>query len=358
MTRSHMRARDTRRRAKKALGIVAALTLLTGLAAACSSDSSADEPQTSSTSETEATDSFPLTVEHEFGSTTIESEPKRVVSVGYTEQDILLQLGVVPIAVTEWYGDQPYAVWPWAQELLGDNKPGVLSVTDGFQYEKIAALEPDLIIGTNAGMDQTSYDQLSQLAPTVGTVKDASAFFSNWQAQTRLIASAVGRSAAGDDIVTEVEDAYARARSEHPEFAGLSATFTQGAPYDGSLYTYPAGLNTDFLTDLGFVITPGLEKFSPEPDSQALISAENVELLDADVMVFATETQEGFDELMKFGTLPNLNAVKNGNVVYTDPTLAGAIYFLTPLSHLYSIENLVPALSAAVKGEAPQSFPA
>ena len=53
----------------------------------------------------------------------------RVVSVGLTEQDILLQLGVVPIAVTEWYGEKPFATWPWAEELLGDAEPEVLSTS-------------------------------------------------------------------------------------------------------------------------------------------------------------------------------------------------------------------------------------
>ena len=32
--------------------------------------------------------------------------------MGLTEQDIVLALGQVPIATTEWYGDQPSAVWP------------------------------------------------------------------------------------------------------------------------------------------------------------------------------------------------------------------------------------------------------
>ena len=29
----------------------------------------------------------------------------------------------------------------------------------------------------------------------------------------------------------------------------MTATFSQGGPYDGQLFVYPAGLSTDFLTD-------------------------------------------------------------------------------------------------------------
>ncbi|HCB07901.1 MAG TPA: ABC transporter substrate-binding protein, partial [Nocardioides bacterium] len=87
-----------------------------------------------------------MAVTHKYGETTVDEEPVRVVSVGVTEQDILMQLGVVPVGVTEWYGEQPFATWPWAQELLGDAEPEVLSTADGFEMERIAALQPDLIV--------------------------------------------------------------------------------------------------------------------------------------------------------------------------------------------------------------------
>ena len=85
---------------------------------------------------------FPATVEHEFGTTTVESEPERIVVVGLTEQDTVLALGHKPIATTEWYGKQPHAVWPWARDALGDAKPTVLTNSDGFDLEKIAGLAP------------------------------------------------------------------------------------------------------------------------------------------------------------------------------------------------------------------------
>ena len=43
-----------------------------------------------------------------------------MVSVGFSDQDTLLALGVVPVGIRDWYGDQPNAVWPWATDELGD----------------------------------------------------------------------------------------------------------------------------------------------------------------------------------------------------------------------------------------------
>ena len=144
--------------------------------AGCGSD---DEPAADAPAPAAADGgAFPATVEHKFGTTTVEAEPERIAIVGLTEQDTVLALGYKPIATTEWYGEQPYAVWPWAQEALGDAKPTVLSVTDGFEFEKIAELAPDLIIGTNAGIEQEDYDKLSQIAPTIPGAKGSTAYFS------------------------------------------------------------------------------------------------------------------------------------------------------------------------------------
>src|SRR5690348_11981362 len=108
-----------------------------------------------------------VTVTHAFGTTFVPAPPKRVVSAGFTEQDDLLALGVVPIATTEWFGDEPFAVWPWAQAKLGGARPTVLSIYDGIQVDQIAALKPDLIVATNAGVNDDTYQQLSAIAPTI-----------------------------------------------------------------------------------------------------------------------------------------------------------------------------------------------
>jgi iron complex transport system substrate-binding protein len=345
--------RATTSTAARLLAAAGTLALVGAALTSCSSTASADAENPNYT--TEPSDSFPVTIEHEYGETVIPSEPQRIVVVGLTEQDILLELGVTPIATTEWYGEQPYAVWPWATDLLGDAEPTVLSTTDGFEYEKIASLKPDLIIGTNAGMTEDNYEKLAEIAPTVTNEEGAGLYFSDWQDQTKLVAKAVGRSAEGEALISGVEEAYAKAAAEHPEFAGLTASFSQGGPWDGNMWVYPDGLNTDFLTDLGFTITPGLEKYVPSEGGQAQIAAENMGVIDADVIVFATESPDAVQEVLDFGTTSSLGAVTGGHAVFTDEVLAGAIYFLTPLSQKYVLENLVPRLADAVAGTAPQN---
>ncbi|MFC7495845.1 MULTISPECIES: iron-siderophore ABC transporter substrate-binding protein [unclassified Nocardioides] len=335
----------------------AAALVLPLFATACGSDGPAGSDDTEPVDSGGAA-AFPVTVEHRLGETVVPEAPERVVSVGLTEQDVLLELGVTPVAVTEWYGEQPHATWPWAQDLLGDAEPVVLSQSDGIEFEKIAELEPDLIIGTNSGMTKKDYELLSAIAPTVTNVAGSTPYFSPWQDQVLQVARSLGREADGQALVDEVEGRFAEVRADHPEWEGLTATFSQGGPYDGILYVYPDGLSTSFLTDLGFTMTEGLEGFAPDIGSQAEISAENTALIEADVVVFATEDADMFEQLQGFGTIDTLPAVTENRTVYADGTLAGALYFLTPLSLEYALDRLTPMLEQAVDGEAPREFPA
>ena len=84
------------------------------------------------------------------------------------------------------------------------------------------------------------------------------------------------------------------------------------------------------------------------------MSAERIGVLDADVIVFATEKPSDIAALKKVPTFDTLGAVVENRAVYTDGTLAGAIYFVSPLSLPYVLERLTPQLEAAVAGEAPQ----
>lgn len=119
-----------------------------------------------------------------------------MVSVGLTDQDVLIALGIKPIAVTDWFGlEHPAATGPWALPQLGEARPVVLdSVDSGYPYEQIAALRPDRIVGVHWGpTEEADYTKLSQIAPTVASTREFAAVNMPWQQMTTLIGRAVGR---------------------------------------------------------------------------------------------------------------------------------------------------------------------
>jgi iron complex transport system substrate-binding protein len=329
------------------------LLLLLATSVALAGCGSSEDPAPAASS-TAGNGAFPARVDHKFGTTTVPAKPRRIVVVGLTEQDTVLALGYKPIATTEWYGDQPYAVWPWARSALGDSEPTVLHNDDGFEFEKIAALRPDLILGVNSGMKRGDYEKLSRLAPTIAAAKGSTEYFSPWDEQVELIAAALGVPRKGRALIEGIEDDYARVAAAHPEFRGKTATFSQNGFYSGLIYVYPDGLNTDFLTMLGFEINPKLTPLVENPGEQVGISEERMDVLEADVIVFATEKPSDLAALRKVPTFEKLAAVAEHRAVYTDATLAGALYFISPLSLPYVLERLTPQLKAAVAGRAPQ----
>ncbi|MGW7684264.1 hypothetical protein ACWGID_26210 [Kribbella sp. NPDC054772] len=134
--------------------LVVLIVLLLGLSG-CGSE---DKPEAASSPGGGA---FPVTIKNKYGDTVVKAAPQRVVTVGLVEQDALLALGVAPVGTTEWFGEKPGALFPWAKAKLGDAAvPQVLSDKDGLQFEKIAALRPDLIIGLYSGISADDYKKL------------------------------------------------------------------------------------------------------------------------------------------------------------------------------------------------------
>jgi iron complex transport system substrate-binding protein len=346
---------------RRTVSLVATLTLSL-VATACGDDptdtasSPSSDPVATHAPTTAQAAAFPVSVEHAFGTTVVDREPSRVVTVGVTEQDVVLALGVQPVGVTEWYGDHPYATWPWAQDELGDARPAVLSTADGFEYERIAALEPDLIIGTNAGIDETSYALLSEIAPTIAHPAGAAAYFSPWDDQARLIGEALGRAGEMDAIIADIDAQFADAAAAHPEFDGTKVVFLQNAFYDGEAIAYQDGLSTAFLTDLGFDVPQELDDFAT-PDGQAFIPIEQLSVLDAaDVLLWATETPSDRAALESEPLYMSLEEVRDGRLVFTDGITAGAIYFTSPLSLPFVLEHLVPAMASTIGGDGPATI--
>ncbi len=182
----------------------------------------------------ETTSSGSRTIEHKYGNTEVRGVPKRVVTVGYNDQDPVLAMGFTPVGVRDWFGDQPNAVWPWAQDELGDADPAILPAGD-LNFERIAALKPDLIVGVFSGMTEDEYGTLSEIAPTIAQPGRYVDYGVPWQQQTRTIGRALGRQERAKELISEVEARFGAAREEHPGFedaTGVVALLDEGGTYN------------------------------------------------------------------------------------------------------------------------------
>ena len=288
-----------------------------------------------------------VTVKHFFGETTIQAPPKRVVSAGFTEQDDLLAVGVVPIAVTNWWGDQPFAVWPWAQPKLGQAQPAVLSLDNGLDFDKIAALKPDLIVATNAGVDKDSYNRLSGIAPTIPQ-SDDHPFFERWKVQAAAIGQAVFQPDRMKSLISDVDNKFTDAANANPQFKDKKAVLLQGSFYRDNVVV-TLGWRTDFLTQMGFALPDTIKQFGVD-DSRAFIPRDKaVDALGAaDVLIWTTESDDEQARLVADPTFLALRSTIQKRNVFTGKDLAGAIGFSSPLSLPVVAAQLPPMLAKVV----------
>ena len=300
------------------------------------------------TSDREAA-AFPVTIDHKFGETTIDAEPERVVSIGYNEHDFLLALGVVPVALRDWYGEQPNSVWPWAQDELGDATPEVLPATD-LNFEQIAALEPDLIVGVWSGISAEDYELLSAIAPTVAQPGEYDDYGTPWQEQTLILGEATGRSAEAEAIVADVEGQITAAREAHPEWEGQTSSVSFVTEEGPGAYA-SQDIRSRFMQDLGFVI-PEINDSDDANSFYLQLSAEDITALDVDVLVWVIGTVEALDGILdQLPTRTSLNAYAEGREIFADIELSGAFSHSSPLSLEFVLDAMVPEIEAAADGD-------
>ncbi|MGC4942439.1 iron-siderophore ABC transporter substrate-binding protein [Kribbella sp. DT2] len=330
---------------------LAVLAVVPFALAACGSGSDEPAAQSGPSAGSEA-GAFPVSIKNKFGTTEVKAAPQRVVSVGLIEQDALLALDVAPVGTTEWFGEKPGALFPWAKDKLGDRPvPTVLSDKDGIQFEKVAALRPDLIIGLYSGITADDYKKLTAIAPTVAQLPGVPDYGVAWQDVARTVGQAVGKPKQADELVKGIETRFATVRSEHPEFKDKPALMA--TPYEGYFIYGSQDPRSRLLTDLGFTLPSGLDGLIGDKFG-ANISKEQIKLLDQQALVWFP-TKGGTAKLQSDPLYKNLPVRTQGRDVFVeenyDDPLYGATSFVSVLSLPTVLDQLVPKLKAAVDGD-------
>jgi iron complex transport system substrate-binding protein len=283
-----------------------------------------------------------VTITHAFGETTVPEPPKRVVSAGFTGQDDLLALGVVPIAITDWFGDQPFAVWPWARPKLGNAKPVVLNLDNGIQVRQIAGLKPDLIVATDAGVDEDTYQKLTAIAPTVAQ-SDGYAFFEPWKDQATTIGQAVFQPDQMKSLINGVDHGFAAVADKYPQFKNKKVLLLQGKLHQDNVVA-TTGWGTEFLTQMGLTIADSINPFAVD-QQRAFIPRDRIKAVlgAADLLIWTTDSDADQAGLLANPDVAELRA----HSVFTTKDQAGAIAFASPLSYPLVADQL-PALIANI----------
>lgn len=262
---------------------------------------------------------------------TVPADPQRVVTLSEPTLDGALALGVTPVGSVNGRGQ---STMPNYLIDLADGIPAVGTVAQ-FNFEAIAALEPDLILTyAFGGNNPESVAILQQIAP-VYFVGYAGA---EWKTTFRNTANALNKAEEAEQLLAEFDD-YAAGVKEKLHAAGYAdKTFSivrwQGSNASLILKELPPGMA---LETIGLRRPPAQDKEGrghSEP-----ISLENLTDADADYMFFGTlggssvnnpvaggtaditGAEAAYEEAQGIPGFRDLTAYRNGNVILVDGSM-------------------------------------
>jgi iron complex transport system substrate-binding protein len=294
---------------------------------------------------------FPVTIEHLYGETTIESAPERVATWGWGATDAVLALGIVPVAMaTDAFGGGEDGIAPWVEEAiddLGGETPVLLdNSSDEIPVEELLAADPDVLIAPYSGLTEEEYDAVTGAGIPVVAPEEA-LWATPWRDVISVTGTALGLESEASALLDDLDAQIADAAAAHPEFEGTSIAYIDDDV--DTLYLYlPADARVEILEDLGFV-TPdsvsGLD--SGEATFYTTVSYENLDQIDVDVIFTQAEEQSALDEFLSSDRGQLIPAVKKGAVAAVVGVEEEDAVSPTALTVPWSLPTLVDRLAEA-----------
>ncbi len=323
--------------------------LLAGVAAAVAltacSTTGADDDAAAPAASGSVGGQFPVTIATAFGDVTIEKQPARIVTLGWSDAEVALALGVQPVGDADWipFGGDGQGPWNQGRYTTPPEKVGTLEL----DMEKIAALEPDLILDTRASGERARYDQIAALGvPVVDIPAGGESYKTTWEQQLDMVGKALGKSAEAAKLKSDLEAQFVAVAAANPQFKGKTVAAGSKTSRGWGAYVGGSG-RVDFLAKLGFTPSPQIEALKGDTFS-IQISDEKLNTLDADL---TTVTMIGVsaDEVKADKLLQAVPSVKAGRVVYLDnKDISSAFASNSVLGYKYALETVPPLLASAL----------
>ncbi|MEM1254629.1 MAG: iron-siderophore ABC transporter substrate-binding protein [Cyanobacteria bacterium P01_H01_bin.21] len=242
------------------------------------------------------------TITHALGNTRVPQVPQRIVALtGTSDLESLLVLGIKPFAAAG--DDRRFGQSVW-QPHMADQMQGVemLPSRRNISLEKVATLQPDLIIGASAQI-KAVYPRLSQIAPTVAL--DTNQL---WQENLRLVAKVVDEPEQAEAWIMAFEQRLATlADTYHEKISGITYTT---ANYQPGRRQFDMVLGRDLdqaFQEIGLTRPPEQTRIIAQQESsrrRANISLERLDLIDTDLLFFY---HYDYPTIQKAHELPELN---------------------------------------------------
>ena len=131
--------------------IAATFMALTGCGSSTTTAAGSGTPTPSA-----AVDSFPISINHVYGTTTITAKPTRIATVAWSNHEVPLALGVIPVGMSKatWGDDDNDGVLPWVEKKLADL--GAATAGNGLLVKTTGDNPNSTVLDVSTGASQTA----------------------------------------------------------------------------------------------------------------------------------------------------------------------------------------------------------
>ncbi|MFJ9892188.1 ABC transporter substrate-binding protein [Streptomyces sp. NPDC091280] len=258
-----------------------------------------------------ATDgTFPRTVTHFEGTTTIEATPTKIAVLSTGQLDDLLSLGTVPAVTTR--AENAGLVPDYLAKAFPSDRSKLAAMTDAGtrtapNLETLAAAKPDLILVNDSLGDL--YPKLSKIAPTVVTAGNGI----NWKRDLLLVGDAIGKGEQARELLDGiVEDAHEKGEALSKTSVSM-LRFTPGRTRMFGVSSFTGSIAVDMGLD-----RPKSQQFKAISQD---IGAESIDSADGDWIFYSVQGDAGKTDAASVLAGPlwkSMKAVGAGHAVKVD----------------------------------------
>ncbi|MFT4081228.1 MAG: ABC transporter substrate-binding protein [Nocardioides sp.] len=268
----------------------------------------------SATASSGATDTE-RTVTTTAGTFTVPRNPEHVVCIDYFTAIFLVELGLTPI------GGIDYS-WVNAASMYAGYVPALKKLANIGQisstnFEKVAALDPDLILGPTPGSrydnSKGAMSKLSSVAPVASVDFGQTG---DWRGPLRQTAELVGRMAELKPLIASYRASIAAAKQTYADLLASTVVSVVDYSQSGSFaLDLPASTDGVVLADLG--VRFGKASAANGTSTRELSLERIGDLADSDIILFRADAKgaptNGLDDVVGLSAWKELPAVKAGH---------------------------------------------
>lgn len=252
----------------------------------------------------------PITVDHASGTTSVSSQPQKVVVFDLASLDNLERLGVkAVVGVPE--GKKPAYLGQFDDAQY--EKIGTLFEPN---YEKIASLQPDLII--ISARAQPKYADLSKIAPTVDLTVGNSDSLKDIERNLTILGKIFGKEKEAEQEIAKLSESLAAVREKAKGKGKALILMTSG----GQITAFGPKSRFDILHS-AFGITPATDKLTVHKHGQPIslefilkVNPDWLLVIDRDAAI--GREGESAEQLLNNALIKRTTAGKQNQIIYLD----------------------------------------